>query len=133
MGSLEVYKNLQLDLGYDVEFQQSDSLQTIQTEKEYAFARRDVGNSWPGDTMWDYWTGAMRAVSNSARASMGRLYYPHGGNANPVKTVLALASLAQRQGATILTHHEVTGLAHFDDGTYQVVTPPTTFRASTLS
>jgi len=63
---------------------------------------------------------------------LGCLYYPLGGNANPVKTVLALASLAQRHGATILTHHEVAGIAHLDDGTYQVVTPPATFRASKL-
>jgi glycine/D-amino acid oxidase-like deaminating enzyme len=63
---------------------------------------------------------------------LGCLYYPQGGNANPVKTVLALASLAQRHGATMLTHHEVTDITHLDDGTYQVVTPPTTFRASTL-
>src|SRR5207245_7028929 len=44
----------------------------------------------------------------------------------------ALASLAQRHGATMLTHHEVTGITHLDEGTYQVVTPPATFRASTL-
>jgi len=37
MGSLEVFKTLQLDLGYDVEFWQGGSLQAIQTEEEYAF------------------------------------------------------------------------------------------------
>ena len=38
MGSLEVFKTLQLDLGYDLEFRQGGSLQAIQTEEEYAFA-----------------------------------------------------------------------------------------------
>src|ERR1700693_6364423 len=42
MGSLEIFKTLQLDLGYDLEFQQGGSLQAIQTEEEYAFARREV-------------------------------------------------------------------------------------------
>src|SRR5712692_4898644 len=43
MGSLEVFKTLQLDLGYDLEFRQSGSLQAIQTQEEYAFARQEVG------------------------------------------------------------------------------------------
>ena len=81
-------------------------------------------------TLWA--TGWGHTPDLSSTLSMGSLYYPHGGNANPVKTVLALASLAQRHGAAVLTHHEVTGIAHLDDGTYQVVTPPATFRASKL-
>src|SRR5713226_10120648 len=42
MGSLEIFKTLQLDLGYDVEFRQSGSLQAIQTEEQYAFARQEA-------------------------------------------------------------------------------------------
>jgi glycine/D-amino acid oxidase-like deaminating enzyme len=67
-----------------------------------------------------------------SRSILGCLYYPHGGNANPVKLVLALASLAQKHGATILTRHQVTSIAHLDDGAYQVITPSTAFRASAL-
>ena len=42
MGSLEVFKTLQLDLGYDLEFRQGGSFQAIQTEEEYAFAQQEV-------------------------------------------------------------------------------------------
>jgi hypothetical protein len=42
MGNLEVFKTLQLDLGYDLEFRQGGSLHAIQTEEEYAFARQEV-------------------------------------------------------------------------------------------
>src|SRR5579859_2596852 len=42
MGSLEIFKTLQLDLGYDVEFRQGGSLQAIQTEEEYTFAQQEV-------------------------------------------------------------------------------------------
>src|SRR5215470_5747110 len=42
MGSLELFKTLQLDLGYDLEFRQRGSLQVIQTETEYAFAQQAV-------------------------------------------------------------------------------------------
>jgi len=39
---MEVFKTLQLDLGHDLEFRQGGSLQAIQTEEEYAFARHEV-------------------------------------------------------------------------------------------
>src|SRR3989440_1756352 len=134
MGSLEVFKTLQLDLGYDVEFRQGGSLQAIQTEEEYAFARQEVQELLArGHQVELLGDRDARSIEPALGPRiLGCLHYPHGGNANPVKTVLALASLAQRHGATIFTHHEVTGVAHLDDGTYQVVTPPTTFRASTL-
>jgi len=32
----------------------------------------------------------------------------------------------------MLTHHQVTGIAHLDDGSYQVTTPPITFKANTV-
>ncbi len=63
---------------------------------------------------------------------MGCLYYPHGGNANPVKTTRAFAALAQQQGASILTRHEVTGIRSLDDGGYEVETLPGVFRAKIL-
>ena len=134
MGSLEVFKTLQLDLGSDLEFRQSGSLQAIQTEEEYAFAQQEVRELLARGHQVDLLDGRdARSIEPALGPRiLGCLYYPHGCNAHPVKTVLALASVAQRHGATMLTHHEVTGLAHLDDGTYHIVTPPTTFRASTL-
>src|ERR1700693_2983371 len=40
MGSLEIFKTLQLDLGYDLEFQQGGSLQAIQTQEQLTFAQQ---------------------------------------------------------------------------------------------
>ena len=134
MGSLEVFKTLQLGLGYDLEFRQSASLQAIQTEEEYAFAQQKVRELLARGHQVELLDGRdARSIEPALSPHvLGCLYYPLGGNANPVKTVLALASLARRHGATILTHHEVTGVAHLGDGTYQVVTPSATFRAGTL-
>lgn len=134
MGSLEIFKILQLDLGYDLEFRQSGSLQAIQTEEEYAFARQEAQKLAARGHQVELLDGrdALGIEPALNPRILGCLYYPHGGNANPVKTVLVLASLAQRYGATVLTHHEVTDIAHLDDGTYQIVTPPTTFRARAL-
>jgi len=125
---------LQLDLGHDLEFQQGGSLQAIQTEEEYAFAQLEAREHLARGHQVELLDGRDARIIEPALGPhiLGCLYYPHGGSANPVKTVLALASLAQRHGATILTHHKVTGIAHLDDGTYQIITPPATFKASTL-
>ena len=40
MGSLEIFKSLQVELGYDIEFRRSGSLQAIQTEAEYAYIQK---------------------------------------------------------------------------------------------
>jgi sarcosine oxidase, subunit beta len=40
MGSLEIFKSLQVELGYDIEFRRSGSLQAIQTEAECAYIQR---------------------------------------------------------------------------------------------
>jgi len=42
MGSLEIFKSLQVELRYDIEFRRSGSLQAIQTEAEYAYIQRRV-------------------------------------------------------------------------------------------
>ncbi len=134
MGSLEIFKTLQLDLGYDIEFRQSGSLQAIQTEEQYAFAQEEV-REWEAQGHQVELLAPRDARSIEPELSsriLGCLYYPHGGNANPVKTVQALASLAQQSGATMLTQHEVTAIAHLDDDTYQIVTPLATFKARTL-
>ena len=134
MGSLEIFKTLQLDLGYDIEFRQSGSLQAIQTEEQYAFAQQEVHDLTAAGHQLELLPArdARGIEPELSPHILGCLYYPHGGNANPVKTVQALASLAQQHGATILTHHQVTGITHLDDGTYQIVTPPATFKAGTL-
>ncbi|MBV9227862.1 MAG: FAD-binding oxidoreductase, partial [Chloroflexi bacterium] len=134
MGSLDLFKALQLDLGYDIEFRQSGSLQAIQTEDQYTFAQQEVRELVARGHQVELLT-AQDARSIEPQLSpriLGCLYYPHGGSANPVKTVQAIASLAQQHGATILTQHEVTDITHLDAGTYQVVTPSATFEARTL-
>ena len=42
MGSLEMFKSLQLDQGFDIEFRNSACVQTIHTEQQYDFIRDRV-------------------------------------------------------------------------------------------
>ena len=103
MGSLEVFKTLQLGLGYDLEFRQGGSLQAIQTEEEYAFAQQEVRELLARGHQVELLDGrdARSIEPVLGPRILGCLYSPHGGNANPVKTILALAPLAQKHGATI--------------------------------
>jgi sarcosine oxidase, subunit beta len=42
MGSLEIFKSLQVELGYAIGFRRSGSLQAIQTEAEYTYIQKRV-------------------------------------------------------------------------------------------
>ena len=42
MGSLELFKDLQISLGYDIEFRHSGGLQAIQTQAHYEFGVEHV-------------------------------------------------------------------------------------------
>ena len=42
MGSLQIFRRLQLELGHDIEFRASGTLQVIQTAQQYEYARDQV-------------------------------------------------------------------------------------------
>src|SRR6266849_2515020 len=44
MGSLDIFKRLQFDLGHPLDFRQSGSFKIIQTPEEYVFAQEEVTN-----------------------------------------------------------------------------------------
>jgi sarcosine oxidase subunit beta len=111
-GSLEIFKSVQLDAGEDIEFRQSGALQAIHTDAQAAFTRERVQ--------------ALRArghrvelLSNREARSLepawserllGAMYSPERSQADPRKATRALATLAGREGARVLTSREVTGL-----------------------
>jgi sarcosine oxidase subunit beta len=133
-GSLEIFKSLQLDMGYDIEFRQSSSLQAIQTEAEYDFARdkvqslRSQGYSLELLNIKD-----ARSIEPEASLDLrGSIYMPLRAQADPVKATRAFASAAERNGASIMTGHEVTAVHQNGDGSFQVDTGQGEFHAGTL-
>ena len=42
MGSLQIFRSLQIELGYDIEFRASGALQAIQTARQYEYSRDNV-------------------------------------------------------------------------------------------
>jgi sarcosine oxidase subunit beta len=134
MGSLEIFKMLQSDKGYDIEFRQSGALKAIQTEEELEFLQKEVqhlkslGYSLEILSIRD--AQAIEPELNSAL--LGCLHYPLGGSANPIKTSRAFAFEAEQRGARILTNHEVSSIQYLDNACYNVVTSKGIFQTQTL-
>src|SRR5215470_15633525 len=101
MGSLEIFKTLQLDLGYDIEFRQSGTLQAIHTEAQYTFTHARVqelrahGHNVELLTMRE----ARSLEPELNPALLGCLYMPLRAQADPQKATRALATAAARNGA----------------------------------
>jgi sarcosine oxidase subunit beta len=134
MGSLQLFKRLQLDLDYDIEFRQSGALQAIQTEAQYAFARdRALQLRAQGYHVELLTIREARSLEPGLNPALfGCLYMPLRAQADPVKATRALASAAERQGARVLTHHEVTSIQGLGDDGYQIQTAHGALRAGTL-
>jgi sarcosine oxidase subunit beta len=134
MGSLEIFKRLQLDLGSDIEFRQSGSLQAIQTEVQDEFMRERVLQlRAQGYSVELLTTREARALEPGLNPSLfGCLYMPLRAQADPVKATRALAAAAARQGARILVNHEVTGIQVRDHDGYRVETSQGVFTGGTL-
>jgi glycine/D-amino acid oxidase-like deaminating enzyme len=134
MGGLDIFKMLQSDQGYDIEFRQSGALKAIQTEEEFEFLQKEVqhlkslGYNLEILSMLD----AQSIEPELSSALLGCLHYPLGGSANPIKTTRAFASVAQQQGARILTNHEVSSIQYLENARYKIVTSKGIFQTQTL-
>jgi sarcosine oxidase, subunit beta len=134
MGSLEIFKSLQGELGYDIEFRRSGSLQAIQTEAEHAYMQRRVhelrSQGYAVDLLS---TEEARMIEPALSPTLlGCFWMTLRAQADPTKATQALASAAERSGARILLNHEVTDIRSRGDAPYQVDTTQGTYQAATL-
>ena len=108
-GSVELFEQAQLDLGEDLEFRRSGSLQAIHTPEQYEFTRARVaemrGRGQRVELISDP-RGARARARASPADLLGAMYSPLRAQADPVKATRAFATLAGRRGARILTGHD---------------------------
>ena len=123
MGSLQIFKTLQLELGYDIEFRASGALQAIQTPEQYEFSRDNVhALKSLGYTLDLLSAREARALEPELSPDLlGAVHFPLRAQADPVKATRAFADAAGRPGAQALTGREVTAIARRADGTFRVV------------
>ena len=112
MGSLDIFKRLQNELGYDLEFRQSGSFTAVHNEVQYAYVKEQIlegqNNGFNLELMSSY---EARALEPELSPDMlGYVYSRFRGQADPLKTTRAFGQSAIHAGATIETGIEVTAM-----------------------
>ena len=134
MGSLDIFKELQVDLGYDMEFRQTGSLVGIHTEEQYNYFEDRVlwqrSNGYDGELLA---TREARAIEPELNPELlGAMYLPGRGQADPIKSTRAFAHAAGVAGASINTGQNVTAIEILGNGIYSVRTDSSEYRCQTL-
>ena len=122
MGSLQIFKHVQIDLGYDIEFRASGALQAIQTAEQYEYARDHVvAMKSQGYTIELLTTKEARSIEPELSPELyGAIQMPVRGQADPVKATRAFASAAVERSAVVETGREVTGIQRSPEGAFRV-------------
>ena len=124
-GSVEIFKAVQLDHGEEIEFRQSGALQVIHTAAQHDFERRRVEMLRArGYRVELLTTREARSLEPGLSPSLlGAMYSPLRSQADPRRATQALATLAERTGARVLTNRELTALAPRAGGGWVADTP----------
>ena len=133
-GSVEIFKQIQIDMSYDIEFRLSGTLTAIHTEEQYEYYQDDVAfqrnNGYEIELLS---TREARAIEPEANGELpGYMYRPQRGQADPVKTTRAFAHAAEVAGATINTGQNVVSITPMSAGGYSIQTESSEFRCQTL-
>ena len=122
MGSLQIFKRLQLELGYDIEFRASGALQAIQSREQYDYTRDQVlAMKARGYTLELLTVNEARGLEPELNPDLwGAVHFPLRAQADPVKATRAFADAAALQGAQVLTGRNVTAIARQASGAYAV-------------
>ncbi len=133
-GSVEIFKRMQIDLGYDIEFRLSGTLTAIHTAAQYEYYQDQVTNDRAGGYEVELLSPReARAIEPEASGDLlGYLYRPQRGQADPVKTTQAFAHAAETAGAIINTGRNVISISAQSRGGYSVQTTTGEFRCQTL-
>ena len=123
MGSLNIFKRLQMELGFDLEFRQSGSFTAIHNEDQYLYAKNRVlesqKNGFNLQLLSSYEAKAIEPELNIDL--LGYVYSPTRGQADPLKTTRAFGQAASQAGTNIQTNTMVTGLRS-NQGIWEVET-----------
>ena len=122
MGSLQIFKRIQIDLGLDIEFRASGALQAIQTAEQYEYARDHVlAMKSQGYTIELLTPREALCIEPEMNPELfGAIHLPVRGQADPVRATFAFAAAAEEWGAAVLTGREVTGIVRSSDGSFRV-------------
>ena len=134
MGSLQLFMEMQLDLGFDIEFRQSGSLTAIQSAEQHHYMRERVAEMRGRGLSAEIITARQaRAMEPEINPNLpGCMFTPLRAQADPVKATRAFASAAEREGARIFTNRAVVSIAPASGGGWAASTSGGEMRCGTL-
>ena len=133
-GSVEIFKRMQIDMGYDMEFRLSGTLTAIHSEEQYEYYQDNVisqrNNGYEVELLS---AREARAIEPEANGELpGYIYRSQRGQADPIKSTRAFAHAAGIAGATISTGQNVVSISSRSTSGYSIQTESTEFRCQTL-
>lgn len=133
-GGVEIFKRLQVDLGFDMEFRKSGTLTAIHNEEQFEFHQDRVINlRSEGYEVELLSPREARAIEPQANGDLlGYVHAPERGQADPVKSTQAFAQAAAAAGARIRTGENVISIAPLSSEGYAVNTTTGEYRCQTL-
>ena len=134
-GSFEIFKSLQLDMRYDIEFHAPGGLQAIHTAEQWDYTRDRVFEAQISGYQAELLTAReARVIEPEASESLaGFMFLTKRGRANPTKATIAFSDAAVSFGTDIKTDHDVTAINQQQDGAWQIQSRQGEFRAKTLA
>ncbi|MEX1197385.1 MAG: FAD-dependent oxidoreductase [Pseudohongiellaceae bacterium] len=133
-GGVEIFKRMQMDLGYDMEFRLSGTVTAIHTPAQYEYFQDRVAALHAGGYEAELLTPKeARAIEPEASGDLaGYVYSPQRGQADPVKSTRAFAHAAGLAGARIHTGQNVVAIEPLSAGGYAVRTESAEYRCQRL-
>ena len=118
MGSLDIFKSLQIEKGYDIEFRQSGSLVAIQSLNQYEYAQERVSYlKSEGMQVEILSPNEAKSYEPNLNGDLnGYMYSSYRGQADPIKSTRAFSEVAKNNGAIITTSAPVTSLEQAGQG-----------------
>ena len=133
-GSVEIFKRMQIDMGYDMEFRLSGTLTAIHTEEQYEYYQDDV--VWQRNNGYEIElisAREARAIEPEVNGELpGYIYRSQRGQADPIKSTRAFAHAAEVEGALINTDQNVVSITPSSTSGYSIQTQTNEFRCQTL-
>ncbi len=133
-GSVEIFKRMQLDLGYDMEFRLSGTLTAIHTEDQYEYYQDQINSlrsrGYEVEMLTPREACAIEPEANPEL--LGYRYAVQRGQADPVKSTRAFAHAAETVGATIKTGENVVSITPRSQGGYSVMTESARYQCQRL-
>lgn len=133
-GGVEIFKRMQFELGYDMEFRLSGTMTAIHTLAQYEYYQDQVDSLRSGGYDVELLTpNEARSIEPEANPELlGYVHAPQRGQADPVKSTRAFAHAAEVAGARIHTGQNVIAIAPQSRSGYTVQTETGEYRCQTL-